>query len=120
MTATFHSKKDRLRALAQKLVTVSVPVVAGVVALSAQNGSMFSPGNLVISRSVYDNNPNNVKVGETLPPNCAQTQAGCNGTATNDGTSPTVWNNNLVDGSFGITAKIFLDQYTPAGSFVNS
>ena len=36
---------------------------------TAQNGSAyFYPGNLVVSRSVYDNNPNNVQVGMTLPP----------------------------------------------------
>jgi hypothetical protein len=29
----------------------------------------FAPGNLVVSRSVYDNNPNNVQVGAILPPN---------------------------------------------------
>jgi len=39
----------------------------------------FWPGNIVVSRSVYDNNPNNVQVGEILPPNCAQTQGGCAG-----------------------------------------
>jgi len=30
--------------------------------------NFFFPGNLVISRSVYDNNPGNVQVGMTLPP----------------------------------------------------
>lgn len=87
---------------------------------SAQNGSAyFSPGNLVVSRSVYDNNPNNVQVGQALPPNCPPTSGGCT-TATNDGTYPLVWNNDLADGSFGITSKIFLDQFTPSGAFVNS
>lgn len=87
---------------------------------SAQNGSAyFSPGNLVVSRSVYDNNPNNVQVGQALPPNCPPASGGCT-TATNDGTYPLVWNNDLADGSFGITSKIFLDQFTPSGAFVNS
>jgi hypothetical protein len=85
-----------------------------------QNSAVFSPGNLVISRSLYDNNPGTVQVGEPLPPGCTGTQAGCNGNATYDGTYPTVWNNNLVDGSFGITSKIYLDQYTPNAVFVNS
>jgi hypothetical protein len=40
--------------------------------------------------------------------------------ATADGTYPTVWNNNLADGSFGVTAKIILDQLTPSGVLVNS
>jgi hypothetical protein len=106
--------QGRLRAL----LLISATIPAGALAVSAQ--TLFSPGNLVVSRSVYDNNPNNVKVGQILPPNCQQTQAGCAGRATNDGTYPTVFNNDLVDPSFGITSKIFLDQYTPAGSLVNS
>src|SRR4029077_20915937 len=80
----------------------------------------FFPGNLVVSRSVYDNNPNNVAVGTTLPPNCASTLAGCNSPAINDGTYPLVWNNDLSDSSFGITSKIFLDQITPSGSLQTS
>ena len=37
----------------------------------------FRPGNLVVSRSVNDNHVNNVKLGEILPPNCANTTGGC-------------------------------------------
>ena len=104
MTANLLKNHDRLRALV--LISASV-AVAGVPA-AAQNGSTyFSPGNLVVSRSVYDNNPNNVRVGQILPPNCQATQGGCAGPATNDGTYPTVFNNDLVDASFGITSKIF-------------
>ena len=117
MTLNMLKKRNRVSGLTHSLVLISAILVAGVVAAPAQQ---FSPGNLVVSRSVYDNNPNNVQVGEILPPNCAQTQGGCAGPATYDGTYPLVWNNNLVDGSFGITSKIFLDQYTPAGSLVNS
>ena len=121
MTANFVRKLDRPRASARRLAMLSLTVLAGVVLASAQNGSAyFEPGNLVVSRSVYDNNPKNVTVGQVLPPNCQATQAGCNGNATNDGTYPYVWNNDMVDSSFGITSKIFLDQYTPAGSLVNS
>jgi hypothetical protein len=121
VTANYLRKLNRLRASSVWLAMVSLTVLVGVVAASAQNGSTyFNPGNLVVSRSVYDNNPNNVTVGQLLPPNCQATQVGCNGNATNDGTYPTVWNNDLVDGSFGITSKLFLDQYTPAGSFLNS
>ena len=83
----------------------------------------FYPGNLVVSRSVYDINatPSDIlTVGTILPPNCAATTAGCSGAATNDGTYPTVFNNNLVDGSFGVTSKIFLDQLTPFGWRIDS
>ena len=121
MKAKIPNKNAHAYLLAQRLAMVSMLVVASGLFASAQNGSdYFLPGNLVVSRSVYDNNPNNVQVGELLPPNCQQTQVGCNGNATYDGTYPLVWNNNLADGSFGITSKILLDQFTPAGALVNS
>ncbi|HKE23895.1 MAG TPA: hypothetical protein VKB88_16125 [Bryobacteraceae bacterium] len=84
---------------------------------AAQNGSAyFLPGNLVVSRSVYDNNASNVQVGMTLPPSCTNSCV----QAVVNGSYPFVWNNALVDGSFGITSKIFLDQITTAGALVNS
>ena len=70
----------------------------------------FYPGNLVVSRSVYDNLASNVTVGEQLPPNC--TSGNCVSAVAN-GTYPFVFNNAPVDGSFGITSRIFLDQLTP-------
>jgi hypothetical protein len=120
MKANVVRKLDCLGAIAQRYKVISLMVMAGTaVAASAQNGSAyFLPGNLVVSRSVYDNNPKNVTVGATLPPNCA-VPSSCV-TATNDGTYPYVWNNALVDGSFGITSKLFLDQITPSGTLVNS
>jgi hypothetical protein len=81
---------------------------------------LFLPGNLVLSRSVYDNNPNNVTVGEILPPNCAATTGGCSGGATDDGTYPFVFNNDIVDGSFGITSRILLDQITVFGLTIST
>ncbi len=81
-----------------------------------RGGFSFEPGNLLVSRSVYDNNPANVQVGEPLPPGCVSECA----TATTDGVYPYVWDNDFADESFGITSKIFLDQLTPSGSFVNS
>jgi hypothetical protein len=84
------------------------------------NDDFFLPGNLVVSRSVYDNNPANIQVGMLLPPNCV---SGC-GQAVVDGTYPYVWNNssNTVspDASFGITSKIFLDQLKSDGSLISS
>ncbi|HWF84241.1 MAG TPA: hypothetical protein VG222_05325 [Vicinamibacterales bacterium] len=97
--------------------------VAGGLGVSADDHVHFLPDNLVVSRSVYDNNPNNVGVGMVLPPDCASTTAGCpkkGGRATADGSLPLVWNNDLADPSFGITSKIFLDQVTPDGTFVNT
>lgn len=99
-------------------VMVVLSSVAGAtVALADDDGVQFRPGNLLLSRSVYDNNPANVAVGTQLPPNCV---APICVAATNDGSYPYVWNNSLVDGSFGITAKIVLDQLKPSGELINS
>jgi hypothetical protein len=94
---------------------VGAAVMAGVGA-GAGGPDVFSPGKLLVSRSVYDNNPANVQVGMTLPPGCT---SGCV-QATADGSYPGVWNNDLVDASFGITSRVFLDQLTSTGTLVNS
>ena len=80
------------------------------------NGFHFAPGDLLVSRSVYDDNPANLQVGSVLPPGC---QSGC-AAASTDGTYPYVWNNDLVDESFGITSRIYLDQLAPNGALLNS
>jgi hypothetical protein len=109
---------DGASALCCAVVVLTTVLVGNPAAYGGSD--YFSPGNLVVSRSVYDNDPNNIQVGEMLPPNCDKTQGGCSPGATNDGTYPTVWNNALSDGSFGITSKIFLDQMTTSGSLVTS
>jgi hypothetical protein len=83
------------------------------------DSNFFTPGDLVVSRSVYDDNPGNVQLGQLLPPNCTTPPGGC-GNAIQDGSYPFVWNNDSVDGSFGVTAKIFLDQITANGSLVST
>ena len=40
--------------------------------------------------------------------------------ASNDGSYPGVWNNDLVDGSFGVTSPVLLDQLTTSGRLVNT
>ncbi|HEY2526388.1 MAG TPA: hypothetical protein VGJ20_00325 [Xanthobacteraceae bacterium] len=117
---------DRRCALARSRATrsgLAVALIAGGVAGSqAARGDDFnnriSPGNLLVSRSVYDNDPNNVVAGVTLlPPNCVGSACAA---ANAGGTYPEVFNNDLVDGSFGITSKIVLDQLTTSGSLINS
>lgn len=113
---------------AVSVALLSLGFLASGLASQAQNfhsdndhGRQFWPGNLVVSRSVYDNNPNNVKLGIALPPNCAPSTGGCGATpALYNGSYPQVWNNVLNDASFGITSKIYLDQITPAGWLINS
>jgi uncharacterized protein (TIGR03437 family) len=94
--------------------------------LAQSSFSGFTPNNLVVSRSVYTGTASTVTVGQALPPTCPSTAACGTGTATDNGSFPAVgstnnvWNNDKVDGSFGITSPIFLDQITPSGMLVNS
>jgi hypothetical protein len=124
---------DGRRARSKVAVIASLSLAMSCVALSAQNpkhddgfgndrDSRLLPGNLVVSRSVYDNNPANVTKGEILPPNCAATTGGCGAStgAPYDGTYPFVWNNDIYDASFGITSKIYLDQITTSGRLIDS
>jgi hypothetical protein len=74
--------------------------------------SSFSPGNLVLSRSAYSGTASSVTIGQQLPPVCGA-MATCSGKATDNGSFPAigstnnVWNNDLVDSSFGITTPSF-------------
>jgi hypothetical protein len=76
----------------------------------------FTPGNLVVSRSVYFGNADTVKLGEILPPGCGAGLCSPSTGAVADGTYPNVWNNVVTyDPSFGITSPIFLDEMTLSG-----
>jgi hypothetical protein len=86
--------------------------------LFAQSFSGFEPHNLILSRSVYAGTASTVTVGETLPPGCVAGN-GCV-TAVANGTYPGVFANAPVDGSFGVTSPIFLDQMTTSGAFINT
>ncbi len=76
---------------AARFVALGASILAVPAIAQAQHGSNgFIPNNLVVSRSVYIENPSL-------------------------GLYPFVWNNDITDPSFGITSKIFLDQLTPFG-----
>jgi hypothetical protein len=96
----------------------SVLAAAGASAASAHaGGGYLRPGNLLVSGSDYKNDPGLLTPGVTvLPPGCT---SGC-ATATNNGVYPRVFNNALVDGSFGVTSPVFLDQLTPSGKPVST
>jgi hypothetical protein len=100
-------------------VTILLSSAVGATgAFADEDDIKFQPGNLLLSRSVYDNNPANVVAGTTLlPPNCVAPNCA---TATDNGQYPFVFGNDAVDGSFGITSKILLDQLEPSGKFINS
>src|SRR5580704_10394498 len=113
--------------LKKAITAITFGALVAAIPASAQKADsdrdrFFYPGNLVVSRSVYDNNPNNVAVGAILPPNCASTTGGCSAAsgAPYNGTYPLVWNDDGYDASFGITSKIYLDQMFPFGFVLNS
>ena len=71
----------------------------------------FVPGDLVVSRSVYEGTAGTVTVRQTLPGG---------GQAIANGDYPNVFNNATPDPSFGITSPIFLDQITTSGTKVDT
>jgi hypothetical protein len=105
--------------LQRKMAALTVITTLSGSVLLAQE---LKPGNLVVSRSVYDNLASNVQVGMVLPPNCTSTTGGCSAAtgAPFDGTYPNVWNNDAYDGSFGITSRIYLDQISLFGQNINT
>jgi hypothetical protein len=115
-------RRSRWRApslLALTVLTGSTLIAATSAGASAHGpgGAIFQPGDLLVSGSVYDNNPGILTPGVTvLPPGCT---TGCV-VATNDGSYPGVWDNALADASFGVTSPIFLDQLTQSGRLVST
>jgi hypothetical protein len=80
--------------IVQKSLAITVflsGVVGATLALADDDDFDLRPGNLLVSRAVYDNNPANIVAGTTLlPPNCV---APICVTATDGGSYPNVWNN---------------------------
>jgi hypothetical protein len=109
----------RVRAGTAAFVTVMC-AAAAVAAISAPAGAsaaragsgVLIPGNLLVSESVYTKAPTIVAGKTQLPPGC--TGSNCV-TAVANGSYPQVFNNALVDGSFGVTSRIFLSEMTPSG-----
>ena len=100
------------------LTLLASTALAGGFARADDDDAHFRPGHLLLSRAVFVNNSVTITPGVTqLPPNCVSPNCV---TATADGSYPTVFNNNLVDGSFGLTAKILLDELHLDGRQVRS
>ena len=91
-----------------------VAAISGPAHASADNAGSGNliPGNLLVSESFYTKAPNIVAGQTQLPPGCSG--ANCV-TAVANGNYPYVFNNALVDGSFGVTSRIFLSEMTPSG-----
>ena len=81
---------------------------------AASQPAQLLPGNLLVSTARY--READLQPGVTvLPPGCTTACA----TATTDGAYPYVFNNDLIDPSFGIAAPIVLDQVSPHGAIVS-
>jgi hypothetical protein len=135
------NKKVLLQSVCAFAAVGAVAILATRAAAHDEFGRFFhfAPETLVLSRSVYVGNASTVTVGQTLPPNCvpgnvtiallaggtttvnvpANSSSGCN-TAIADGTYPAVFTNDNVDGSFGVTSPIFLDNITTDGFVLDS
>ena len=95
---------------------VAVSVLASMITTNAQ-ADAFAAGNLVVTRSVYAGAASTVTVGQNLPDSPDGVTPF---KATANGAYPNVFQNNAVDGSFGVTAPIYVDQVTRTGAPVSS
>lgn len=74
----------------------------------------LAPGNLLVSTSIWTTDAN-ITAGTTqLPPGCGTLADDPCVTAEANGTYPVVFNNDGMDGSFGVTQPIVLDELNPA------
>ena len=91
------------------LASTALVLVAGVA-----HADPYVPGNLLVSKSVYNVPASTIVVGQTVLP-------GGNGAkAVADASYPNVFKNETPDPSFGITTPIVIDQVTRAGALVSS
>ncbi len=106
-----------LRRAVSKVPSRAVLLMVGIVVTStsvlavpigaAYGENTFTPGNLVVSTSVWATNANVTSGSTQLPPNCGgtvYTKAKCV-TAIANGTYPQVFNNATVDGSFAVHSR---------------
>ena len=102
------------------IVVTSTSVLAVPIG-AAYGENTFTPGNLLVSTSVWTTNANITSGTTQLPPNCGgttYTKATCV-TAEANGTYPQVFNNDGVDASFGVTQPIWIDEITTSGTPVS-
>jgi hypothetical protein len=106
-------------AVAIQAMLVAVPLVAQGSASADPHGGGLRPGELLLAATTYQNDPNIVPGQTQLPPGCGGTADPC-AAAVTDGSYPEVFNNASVDGSFGVTSEITLDELNPAGHTVGT
>src|ERR1700733_7937278 len=115
--------RKRPSSAATLLTAVSIVTLLGVQTARADDDDgffLFLPFNLAVTRSVYVDT-GSITAGKTvLPPNCSPANCPTPATAVTSSAHPYVFNNDTVDGSFGITSKIFVDQVSPFGWTLSS
>jgi hypothetical protein len=126
MSSTPHGARHARRRAHRVLAGVGCALAMCVAAGAAQaegwhhghRGAELFPGNLLVSTSDYA--PAAITAGVTqLPPGCATAPTGSCGTAVANGDDfPSVFNNDTVDGFFGVTSPVFLDELTPWGQHI--
>ena len=77
----------------------------------AQSSPIFTPGNILVSRTTYTGTAATVTFPGLLPNNAASVA---------DGTFPNVFNNETPDGAFGVTSPIFIDRMTKTGGLIGT
>ena len=92
-----------------RLALLASAALAGPIAASmpAYAGTLLTPGDLIVSSTLYQGNASTLAVGQTLPSGPA---------ATYDGSFPNVFKNTTPDPSFSVTSPIFLTQYLLGGT----
>ncbi|HEX3426497.1 MAG TPA: hypothetical protein VHT30_10235 [Acidimicrobiales bacterium] len=80
---------------------------------AASAAGSLTPGNLLVSTSVWTTDANITSGTTQLPPNCGSRADNPCATAIANGTYPIVFNNDAIDGSFGVTQPIVLDELNP-------
>jgi hypothetical protein len=109
----------------RSLRALAASTLAGAV-YGQSNFFGFASGNIAVTRSVYIGDATTVSIGQSLPPvgpaaaDCGTAIATDNGSYPSTSNNNNVFNNNQVDGSFGVTSPIFIDQLTPTGTLVNT
>ena len=101
ITHHFMSKHAESAGYGLLLAMLASPLIAAPIA----------PGDLLVTRSVYQGTVSTVTVGQALPGG---------GTGVVDGSYPFVWSNEGPDPSFGVSSPIFVDEVTKNGELVRT
>ncbi|WP_236787715.1 hypothetical protein [Amycolatopsis sp. GM8] len=104
-----RNRRGALGVAASFAIGACVVGASGVPAQADAGGkTALIPGDLLVSRVHYTGTAGLITPGVTVLPTGAVAVA--------DGSFAHVWDNVSVDGNFGVTAPIYLDQITPSGT----